>query len=235
MTDPGPTVPTHEAPSVPKKAWRSPAAWALFLVLTSLFLAADLVSKDIAFERIDSAPVVLEREAVEYYLDTNPQNLQAYIPPHEPVVVVPGLLEFKLVLNPGAVFGTGPGKRWFFIGFTIVALVIASVLFAVATHARMFVTHTGIALIVSGGLGNLYDRVVYACVRDFIHPLPGVTWPGSTREVWPYVSNVADAFLLIGIAIVMVRLWKSEQAAKRDELESDSPDEAADQTGSGDK
>jgi hypothetical protein len=31
---------------------------------------------------------------------------------------VPDLLDLSLVLNPGAVFGIGAGKRWFFIGFT---------------------------------------------------------------------------------------------------------------------
>ncbi len=206
----------------PRRAGRSVSAWVFFLVLTGLFVGADLVSKDVAFARVANNPVTLEKDDVLEFLQTQPQALNALIPPHDAVVVTPNLLEFKLVLNPGAVFGTGPGKRWFFVGFTIVALVIATVLFAVSTDPRQRVTHAGIALIVSGGIGNLYDRILFACVRDFIHPLPGVTWPGTTKEVWPYVSNVADAFLLIGIAIIMIKLWRHERSeAKAAETDSD--------------
>lgn len=217
-------------PSSDRRAWRSPSAWAIFLVLIGLFVSADLVSKELAFAHVADDPVTIDREDVLRYLANQPTYLQALIPPHPPVIVAPSLLEFKLVLNPGAVFGTGPGKRWFFVGFTIVALIIATVLFARSTGARHRVTHTGIALIVAGGLGNLYDRLVFACVRDFIHPLPGVMIPGTQRELWPYVSNVADAFLLLGIGIVMIRLWRHERALAR-ERATDADE--ADQTGSG--
>ncbi|GAB4543749.1 MAG: hypothetical protein Tsb0013_00160 [Phycisphaerales bacterium] len=209
-------------------AGRCPRSWLLFLTLTALLTAADLVTKHLAFERISDHPVVVNKQDAIELMRSQPQALNALIPPHDPYVVAPHLLEFKLVLNPGAVFGTGPGNRWFFVGFTIVALIVAVVMFARATGARQWLTHTGIALIVSGGLGNLYDRLVFACVRDFIHPLPGVTWPGSTREVWPYVSNVADAFLLIGIAIVMAKLWRHERAIVQAQKAA-----KADQTASG--
>lgn len=211
------------------RAGRSILAWAVFLVLTGLFVSADLVSKDVAFARITDSPVEIEREDVLIFLHDQPQALNALVPVHEPVVVAPSLLEFKLVLNPGAVFGTGPGKRWFFIGFTGVALVVAIVMFAMSTRANQWLTHAGIALIVSGGVGNLYDRLTFGCVRDFIHPLPGVTWPGSTREVWPYVSNVADALLLLGIAIVMVKLWRHERRVVNERKD----DDEAQSTGSG--
>ncbi|MEM1423025.1 MAG: signal peptidase II, partial [Planctomycetota bacterium] len=205
------------------RAGASPRAWALFLVLTALLTAADLATKSLSFARVADVPVVVDKADALELMRTQPQALNALIPIHDPVVVAPYILEFKLVLNPGAVFGTGPGKRWFFIGFTIVALVVAVVMFARATTRNQWLTHTGIALIVSGGAGNLYDRLVFACVRDFIHPLPGVTWPGSTREVWPYVSNVADAFLLIGIGIVMVKLWRHEREVVKSQKNDDAP------------
>ncbi|MBL8744724.1 MAG: hypothetical protein JNK58_00045, partial [Phycisphaerae bacterium] len=47
------------------------------------------------------------------------------------------------------------------------------------------------------------------------HPLPnaslpfGLRWPGGDPALWPYVSNVADAFLIIGIGLLMIRLWRS--------------------------
>jgi lipoprotein signal peptidase len=220
---------THDAARA-RRAGRSWKSWTIFLALIALLTSADLVTKGLAFEHVAPTPVTLDRADVVYMLRTDPRLLQSLVPPHEPVIVVPYGLEFKLVLNPGAVFGTGPGMRWFFVGFTIVALTIATTLFATATTTRDWLTHTGIALIVSGGVSNLYDRLVFACVRDFIHPLPGVMIPGTSRELWPYVSNVADAFLLVGIGIVMVKLWRAERT---DTPEGTGADAAPDQTGSG--
>ena len=142
--------------------------------------------------------------------------------------VINRVLEFTLVLNPGAVFGIGAGQRWFFVVFTVIAVVIALVLFVKWTHAQDWIAHTGFGLIIAGGLGNLYDRLVFACVRDFIHPLPGmklpfgIKWPGGNPEVWPYVSNVADAFLIIGIMMLMVHAWRMPDGNEQtDQIESD--------------
>lgn len=193
-------------------AGRSASAWALFVTATVVGVIADLWSKAAAFRSIAETPVVIRREDV-----LSAQNLGRLIPPHDPVTVVPGLLDFTLVLNPGAVFGIGAGKRWFFVAFTLFAVSLATWLFAKKTAARDRWAHLAFALVVSGGLGNLYDRVRFACVRDFIHPLPGVklpfgiTWPGGSDELWPYVSNVADAFLLVGIGLLVIYSWRKPE------------------------
>lgn len=194
-------------------AWRSPRAWALLLGTIAFGLVTDLVSKYLAFGRVAGSPVSVDREAV---LTTD--RLSDLIPPHDPVEVIPGLLNFTLVLNPGAVFGAGAGKRWLFVVFTVVAVAFAGWMFTRWTMARDRFAHAGLGLLVAGGLGNLYDRLAYACVRDFIHPLPGVrlpfaiSWPNGSREVWPYVSNVADLYLIIGIAILLVISWRRPEA-----------------------
>ena len=208
-------------PSSPvRPAGRSRNAWIVLALTVALALVADLGSKYWAFAAIADAPVTLDRDLViermANGIDLNdPCPPVQLVPPHEPVVIVPHVLEFKLILNAGAVFGSGQGKRWFFIGFTVVALAFALLLFAKWCREREYATQIAIGLVIAGGLGNLYDRVMYACVRDFLHPLPGVNWPfgwellGRT-EVWPYVSNVADAFLLIGIAVLMIKLLRED-------------------------
>lgn len=188
----------------------------MFLGTVILGLAADLWSKSAAFAHIAPVPVTINREAV---LSTG--SLGRLIPPHDPVVVIPHILELTLVLNPGAVFGIGAGKRWFFVAFTVFAVTLATWIFARKTRARDRWAHIAFALVVAGGLGNLYDRVRFACVRDFLHPLPGVrlpfglAWPGGSREVWPYVSNIADAFLLIGIAVLVIHTWRAPTPTDR--------------------
>jgi signal peptidase II len=199
-------------------AWHSRSAWIWLSISLVLSLFIDLWSKSAAFQGVADSPVVVLREDVmRVKQEINPRAItQELIPFHEPMVVVPELLHFTLVLNPGAVFGMGPGQRLFFITFTLVALGFGMWMFATWTGPRDRAAHIGIGMIIGGGIGNLYDRLVYACVRDFIHPLPGWRWPqgtpnigpiGGGEEVWPYVSNLADLFLLIGIVLLLRHLW----------------------------
>lgn len=195
---------------------RSPKAWAVLLIVTTLGLAADLASKSWAFASIAPTPVHIDREQV-----LAATSLARLIPSPPPViVVVPNLLEFTLVLNPGAVFGIGAGKRSFFIVVTFMAIAFAGWMFARWTRPDRPAMHAAIGLLIAGALGNLYDRIVFACVRDFIHPLPGVklplgwTLPGGSREVWPYVSNIADLFLLIAIGMLLVQSWRTGHQTK---------------------
>ncbi len=193
---------------------RSPAAWAVLIVVTALALASDLASKSIAFRTIAGRPVVVQREQV-LLAQREGRSLGSLVP-QKSVTVIPRLLDLSLVLNPGAVFGMGAGRRWFFVTFTGGALALAIWMFAAWTRPRDYMAHAAIGLLISGGIGNLYDRIVYACVRDFLHPLPGVMLPfGGGRELWPYVSNVADLWLLVGIGMLMWYLWRSGKGESR--------------------
>lgn len=190
--------------------WRCRRAWAVLIAVTLVGLALDLGTKWWAFRSLGPTPVVLVREQV---LTT--RDLGNLIPFPARREIVPNILDFTLVLNPGAVFGMGAGKRAFFIAFTVIAVGFAMWMFAAWTTRRDTLGHVAIGLVLSGGLGNLYDRLMFACVRDFIHPLPGVvlpfgwSWPWGGREVWPYVSNVADLWLLIGIMILLVIMLRT--------------------------
>ncbi|MCA9302618.1 MAG: signal peptidase II [Phycisphaerales bacterium] len=193
---------------------RSKRALTILIATIVLGLVADLGSKSIAFRGIADTPVIVDRQEV-----LAAENLSYLILHHDPVIAIPGVLEFTLVLNPGAVFGIGAGQRWFFVGFTVIAVAFALLLFAKWTKPKDWAAHAGFGLIISGGLGNLYDRVLFGCVRDFIHPLPGVnmpfglSWPGGSDELWPYVSNVADLFLIIGIVLLVIHTWKQPAPA----------------------
>lgn len=210
------------APGMP--AWRCRRAWALLAIVTAIGLTSDLASKWWAFERLGPMPVRLTRERV---LET--RDLGSLIPPGSRREVISGILDLTLVLNPGAVFGMGAGKRVFFIAFTLIAVGFATWMFATWTTARDRLSHGAIGLILAGGLGNLYDRLEYACVRDFLHPLPGVvlpfgwSWPWGGRELWPYVSNIADLWLLLGIGVLMVQLLRSPAPGPNGRTQSASP------------
>lgn len=205
----------------PGPAWASGRAWVVLLIVTILGLAADLASKRIAFATVADVPVHIDRARV---LATDPGRLGRLLPHVEPVSAIPNVLDFTLVLNPGAVFGIGAGRRWFFMVFTLLAIGFGLWMFGMWTTRRSHSAHVAIGLLLAGGLGNLYDRIAFACVRDFIHPLPGLMlpfgwrWPiTGEREVWPYVSNVADALLIVGIAILMIHSLRSPKHEQRDD------------------
>lgn len=206
------------APGRPRRrAWRSPLAWIVLLTVVAAGLTTDLSLKAWAFRTVAPEPVDLDRDAIS----------QPYwhIPAHEPAVVIPRLLNLHLVKNDGAVFGIGANSRVFFIAFTFAALVAAIAVFARWTSADATIAHIAIALIIAGGIGNLYDRVTFGFVRDFLHMLPGWdlpfgwSWPGGNSEVFPWVFNVADVMLLFGMGTLM---WYMNSLEKRRKLARES-------------
>ena len=202
-----------------RPSWRSPASWARLGGVFAVGLALDLWSKHWAFQSVAGYPVELTRELVL-------EDPSFSVPHHSRVVAIPfDLLDFRLVLNHGAVFGIGQQRRELFIIFTIIATVAAVLLFARATRVRMRASHVAIGLILAGGIGNLYDRIVYGAVRDFLHMLPGWSlpngwrWPGNaTSDVFPWVFNVADMMLLCGMGIFIVTSFMEDRRARRLEL-----------------
>ena len=203
---------TPDAPKAPSP-WRTPSAVLTLSLVTIIGLAMDLGSKWFAFRTVAGEPQIITREDV-----LHSSNLSGLIDVHEPVRVVEHVLSFSLVLNPGAVFGLGAGRRLVFIGFTLAALAFGLWMFGAWTRRGDRLAHAAIGLLLAGGLGNLYDRIRFACVRDFLHPLPGIEMPfgwrnplDGGRELWPYVSNIADLFLLVGIGMLMIFLWRGGQ------------------------
>ena len=192
---------------------QSPRAWLTLLAVLIIGFSADIITKMYAFEHVAPFPVVLERDQ----LLSNPA--WSPIPPHEGVVAIPGaLLNFRLVLNDGAVFGIGSQKRGFFIVFTIIALFIAGWIFVKNTTKQSTIAHIGLGLVLGGGLGNLYDRIFIGRVRDFMHMFPdrnlpfSLHWPGGNTEWFPWIFNVGDVLLLTGMGLLMIYYWRHPSA-----------------------
>ncbi len=199
-------------------AWRSPRAWLVLVLVCAAGLGLDLTLKTWSFADVATKPVVLDQAEIQKILDNPRYNP---IPPHRGVSLLPGnLLDMRLVINRGAVFGIGQNQRIFFVAFTLAALAAAIAVFARWTSRRAVLAHVAIALILAGGLGNLYDRLRYTLVRDFLHMLPGWklpfgwTWPGGTDEIFPWVFNAADVMLLVGMGLLMLHINSVERRRK---------------------
>jgi signal peptidase II len=204
-------------------ARRSPRAWLLLILVLVVGLAADLASKEWAFRTVAGEPVELSYEPVV--------DGSFSIPWHPGVQAIPpDLLDYRLVLNRGAVFGIGQGRRVAFVAFTMIAIGVAIAVFGWWTRSRSWIAHLAIGLILAGGLGNLYDRVAVGAVRDFLHMLPrrelpmGISWPGGSTEVFPWVFNVADVELLAGMALLLIHVQLVDRRERRMVTASSSSD-----------
>lgn len=167
--------------------------WPVFIVVTLLVLAADILSKQM---------VLSGRWAGQ---------------------VIPGLLEFTHVSNPGAAFGLLPGARVLFIIIkSLAVLVILSLVARGRTGRRGFLT-LPLALIMGGAIGNLMDRFrENGEVIDFIDfSIRGQHW---------YVFNVADACISVGAVLVGLYLLFGERDRKAaaEVVEAEGPDSAGD-------
>jgi len=67
------------------------------------------------------------------------------------------------------------------------------------TRRSQFWMHLACGLTLAGALGNLYDRLVFGYVRDFIQ----FTAHLGDRVLWPYVFNLADVYLVVGVAVLV--------------------------------
>lgn len=117
---------------------------------------------------------------------------------HRPLAVFPGL-NLTLTHNTGAAFSllsdAGGWQRWFFVVLALVASTV--ILFWLRVlPARDRWLGGALALVLGGALGNLWDRLAYGYVIDFIDAYYR-DWH------WP-AFNLADAAITVG-AILLVR------------------------------
>ena len=121
-----------------------------------------------------------------------------------------GLIPLTLAFNKGAAFGMSIGEdsRWFFVPVTILALVLLGGLLKQSSKTD-FLRIFSISLVVSGALGNLYDRVRWGRgVVDFIGPIDLGRWD------FP-IFNVADMAISCGAILLAISFWMEEQALSR--------------------
>lgn len=117
-----------------------------------------------------------------------------------------GLVPLTLAFNKGAAFGisVGDDSRWLFVPITFVALGLLGILFKQAERGD-WLRITAISLVVSGALGNLYDRLRWdRGVVDFIGPLDLGFW------YFP-IFNVADIAITCGAVMLAISFWMEEK------------------------
>lgn len=145
----------------------------------SIFLAFMLILAGIFIDQISKYLIVI-------YMDLG-----------ESVDIIPGVFRFTYIQNDGAAFGSFDDQRWIFMVLSTVAIVAILVfLFWKKPQNRLLLC--SLILIVSGGIGNMIDRVRLGYVIDFIDFC-------AFPNLWMWIFNVADSFVCIGAGLMA--LW----------------------------
>ena len=116
-------------------------------------------------------------------------------------------LNFYLVWNTGIGFGLASLETniYYHILTSIIVIINIGLIFLLIRSKKVY-TYL-IALIIGGSLGNLFDRIYYYAVPDFIDlHLDNYHW---------FIFNVADIFITVGIiGLLTVELLKKEKISK---------------------
>ncbi len=141
--------------------------------------------------------------------------ITVHLPLGETMPFLPGFVQLRTVHNYGAAWSSFSGMRWLLVAVTccIVLAVAAALVLRIVRHPL------GVAagsLIISGGLGNIIDRVRLGYVVDMFD-FQFMNYP---------VFNVADICVVCGaVMAVIYYLWLYEKYDKkeRDHGEADAP------------
>lgn len=116
------------------------------------------------------------------------------------VIPVLPFFSFVHVHNYGAAFsflaGAGGWQRYFFLGIGVVASLF--ILHLLRKHHNESLMAIGLALILGGAIGNIFDRVWHGFVVDFLYfSYQTYTFPAF---------NIADSAITIGAVLL---IWDS--------------------------
>ena len=134
-----------------------------------------------------------------------------------PVHVMGTWLQFTLLYNKAALFGLDPRHlvpgfpvNSVFTIFTSIAIVALIGYYAYLKKSEVLM-HLGLAMVLPGAIGNLFDRIVYPGrgVVDFIM-VDLKVWPFNP---WP-VFNMADAYVTVGVIMLLISIVFEEQRRK---------------------
>lgn len=153
-----------------------------------------------------AALVVAADQAVKHWIL---YGIELPVRGHVPLA---GPVDLTYTENTGVSFGLFAGGMLSRVLLSLLAVLVAIVVVHWLGRLTRRIAAIGAGFIVGGALGNVYDRVLYGFVVDFID---------ASGLGFPWIFNVADAAINIGVAclawdafVVMPKLKAREEAAR---------------------
>ncbi len=128
--------------------------------------------------------------------------VEGSIPEHTTVTVVPHFLNLVYTKNAGAAFGlfSESPSAWRTVLLIVVSSLLLAMVIGVVWRNQQLrqVAGVGLALILGGALSNLFDRIRFGRVVDFVDVYyRGYHW---------YTFNLADASIVVGAGFLVFEL-----------------------------
>ena len=114
--------------------------------------------------------------------------------PATSVPLIKGVLNLTYIRNTGVAFGFMPGQRLLLILISMAVCAIV-IYFYTKTKKKDFLLRVSFAIILGGSLSNLFDRVFYGYVIDYID-----------LRVFP-VFNLSDVAINLGVFLIILDLF----------------------------
>lgn len=129
---------------------------------------------------------------------------------NESISVIDGFFNITYVRNTGVAFGifsgiSSPMKSALLATFTGIAAILV-VIYSLRSPVQNRLLQLALSLILGGALGNLYDRLAYGYVIDFLEFYAGsYSWPSF---------NVADAAISTGVGLLLIEIIRNEAPSR---------------------
>ncbi len=110
-------------------------------------------------------------------------------------ISVTSFLNFNLVWNNGIAFGLFSFNEQFYYNIITLVIIIITLVILFFAIKSAGVEKIGFSMIFGGSLGNIFDRLYYSAVVDFIDfHINNIHW---------FIFNIADIFISLGVIILI--------------------------------
>lgn len=134
---------------------------------------------------------------------------------HAEISLIKDYLTLTKIENSGAFLSAGHSlpepMKTIILTVSPLLILIGAFIYVIRVNHLSHLAVTGICFIIGGGMGNIYDRIQYGSVTDFLHLNLGVFQTG--------IFNMADVSITIGICMILTDLFRKAS------LSTDSIDE----------
>ena len=125
---------------------------------------------------------------------------------NQTILIIDGFLNITYVQNTGVAFGILDAASLPLKSAALATLTIAAIagviVYSLRTPVNQRLLQVALSLILAGALGNLYDRIHYGYVIDFIEVyFRNYRWPSF---------NIADSAITVGVALLALEIFRKD-------------------------
>lgn len=119
---------------------------------------------------------------------------------NESITIIKDFFEITYVKNTGAAFSIFSTNTIFVIIISIL-IIVGLIIYIYKSHPKRKIERISYSFILGGAIGNLFDRVIYGYVIDFLDIyIFGWDFP---------IFNLADICIVVGVILLIIDVWRN--------------------------